>query len=74
MYCVNRADTTTEVEGKRVFVGGENTLAVFYAIDQATGEPTPIQHIDTRGVHCHYFHIDPSGRMLVAQHNFRYAR
>ena len=69
VYGVNRADTTTEVEGKRVFVGGENTLAV-YAIDQATGEPTPIQHIDTRGVHCRTFHIDPSGRMLVAQHNF----
>ena len=47
--------------------GGENTLAVF-AIDPATGEPTPIQHVDTRGIHCRTFHIDPSGRLLVAAH------
>ena len=33
------------------------------------GEPTPIQHIETRGIHCRTFHIDPSGRMLVAAHN-----
>jgi len=50
-----------------VFVGGENTLAVF-AIDPATGEPNPIQHIDTHGIHCRNFHIDPSGRLLVASH------
>jgi 6-phosphogluconolactonase (cycloisomerase 2 family) len=68
LYGVNRADTTTEFEGRNVFVGGENTLAV-YSIDQSTGEPTPIQHIDTRGIHCRTFHIDPSGRMLVAAHN-----
>ena len=36
--------------------------------DAATGEPTPVQHIDTRGIHCRTFHIDPSGRMLVAAH------
>ena len=68
LYGVNRADTTRELEGKNVFVGGENTLAV-YSINQSTGEPTPIQHIDTRGIHCRTFHIDPSGRMLVAAHN-----
>lgn len=68
LYGVNRADTTREFEGTNVFIGGENTLAV-YSIDQSTGEPTPIQHIDTRGIHCRTFHIDPSGRMLVAAHN-----
>jgi 6-phosphogluconolactonase len=68
LYSVNRADTTREFEGRNVFIGGENTLAV-YAINQSTGEPTPIQHIDTRGIHCRTFHIDPSGRMLVAAHN-----
>jgi 6-phosphogluconolactonase len=68
LYGVNRADTTRPFEGRNVFVGGENTLAV-YAIDQSTGEPTPIQHVDTRGIHCRTFHIDPSGRMLVAAHN-----
>jgi hypothetical protein len=67
VYGLNRADAATEIEGKQVFAGGENTLVVF-AINPATGEPTPIQHIDTRGIHCRTFHIDPSGRLLVAAH------
>jgi len=67
VYAVNRASTTTEFEGRRVFAGGENTFAV-YSIDPATGEPSLIQHVDTRGIHCRTFHIDPSGRLLVAAH------
>jgi 6-phosphogluconolactonase len=67
VYAVNRASETTMVEGAKVFAGGENTL-VAYAIDPATGEPTEIQHIGTGGIHCRTFHIDPSGRLLVAAH------
>ncbi len=67
VYVANRASSTVEVEGRRVFAGGENTLAV-YAIDPATGEPSPIQHVDTHGIHCRTFHIDPSGQVLVAAH------
>jgi 6-phosphogluconolactonase len=67
VYVANRADTTTEVNGQKVFVGGENNLAT-YAINQETGEPTPIDHAETHGIHCRTFHIDPSGRMLVAAH------
>jgi 6-phosphogluconolactonase (cycloisomerase 2 family) len=67
VYAVNRASSTIEAEGKPVFAGGENTLAV-YSIDAATGEPTLIQHIDTRGIHCRTFQSDPSGRILVAAH------
>jgi 6-phosphogluconolactonase (cycloisomerase 2 family) len=67
VYVANRASSTTEARGQRVFVGGENSLAVF-AIDPATGAPQPIQHVDTRGIHCRTFHIDPSGRLLVAAH------
>jgi 6-phosphogluconolactonase len=63
-YVANRASSTDQAG---IFVGGENTLAVF-AIDPATGEPNPIQHIDTRGSHCRNFHTDPSGRLLVASH------
>ena len=63
-YVANRASSTDQ---SGVFVGGENTLAVF-AIDRASGEPQIIQHVDTRGIHCRTFHIDPSGRMLVAAH------
>jgi len=67
VYAVNRASSTIQVDGKSVFAGGENTFAV-YEIDMTTGEPVLIQHVDTRGIHCRTFHIDPSGRMLVAAH------
>jgi 6-phosphogluconolactonase len=63
VYVANRASTA--IDG--AFAGGENTLAA-YAIDPNTGEPRPIQHVDTRGIHCRTFHIDPSGRLLVAAH------
>ena len=67
VYVANRASDTVEVAGQRVFAGGENSLAV-YAIDQTSGEPTIIQHVDTRGIHPRTFHIDPSGRLLVVAH------
>jgi 6-phosphogluconolactonase len=67
VYAANRASSTVQVDGKSVFGGGENTLAV-YEIDMTIGEPVPIQQVDTRGIHCRTFHIDPSGRMLVAAH------
>jgi 6-phosphogluconolactonase len=66
-YVANRASSTVEEGGRKVFVGGENNLAVF-AIDQESGEPTPIQHAETHGIHCRNFHIDPGGRLLVASH------
>src|SRR3954462_15162994 len=68
LYGANRAEQTVEFQGKKVFKGGENSIVV-YAINQETGEPTPIQHMETRAFHPRTFHIDPSGRMLVAQHN-----
>jgi 6-phosphogluconolactonase (cycloisomerase 2 family) len=67
VYIANRASSTAEIGGRRVFVGGENSIAVF-AIDPATGAPRLIQHIDTRGIHPRNFHIDPSGRLLVVSH------
>jgi len=68
VYGANRAEATTEFQGKQVFKGGENSIVV-YSIDQSTGEPTPIQHIETQKIHPRTFHIDPSGRLLVAEHN-----
>lgn len=66
VYNINRAYTPVDVGGGRQAVpGGENNIAV-YKIDPATGEPTAIQHMDTRGLYCRTFHIDPSGRLLVA--------
>ena len=49
-------------------INPENSIVV-YAVDQSTGEPKPIQHADTQKIHPRTFHIDPSGRLLVAQHN-----
>jgi 6-phosphogluconolactonase (cycloisomerase 2 family) len=68
VYGANRAEATTEFQGKQVFKGGENSIVVC-AIDQSTGEPKPIQHANTQKIHPRTFHIDPSGRLLVAQHN-----
>ncbi len=67
VYVANRASSTVDQNGKRVFAGGENSIAVF-AIDQTTGKPTPIQHVDTHGIHCRTFHIHPSGRLMVCAH------
>jgi len=64
VYVSNRASNTVEFEGRPVFSGGENNIAV-YAIDPKNGEPTLVQHADTRGLHPRTFAIDPSGRMLV---------
>jgi 6-phosphogluconolactonase len=68
LYGANRAQATVEIDGKKVFKGGENSIVV-YSIDQSTGEPSPIQHVETRKIHPRTFHIDPSGRMMVVQHN-----
>ena len=67
VYGMNRASHRVHFEGKQVFGGGENSLAVF-AIEPASGEPTLIQHVDTQGFHPRTFHIDPSGRVLVVAH------
>ncbi len=68
LYGANRAEATVEYQGKQVFKGGENSIVV-YAINQETGEPTPIQHAETHKIHPRTFHIHPSGRLLVAEHN-----
>ncbi len=65
LYLANRASATVEFEGKKVFGGGENSIAVF-SIDQSTGEPTLIQNIDCRGITLRTFGLDPTGHMLVA--------
>ncbi|NOT28567.1 MAG: beta-propeller fold lactonase family protein, partial [Acidobacteria bacterium] len=68
LYGANRSQDVVEFNGRSVYKGGENSIVV-YAVNQQTGEPTAIQHIETQKIHPRTFHIDPSGRMLVAQHN-----
>lgn len=65
LYLANRADGTTDFKGKKVFAGGENSIAV-YRVDQTTGEPTLIQNIDTQSFHPRTFSIHPNGTMVVA--------
>ncbi len=68
LYGANRSQDVVDFNGNRVYKGGENSIVV-YAISQETGEPTAIQHIETQKIHPRTFHIDPGGRILVAQHN-----
>src|SRR4030095_2624940 len=65
VYVTNRNSGVVDFEGTKVSSGGENNVAVF-AIDQATGEPTLLQHSEARTIHLRTFSIDPSGRLLVA--------
>jgi hypothetical protein len=65
VYQANRASSTVDFEGKKVFAGGENSIVVF-SINQSTGEPARIQNIDGHGIQLRTFAIDPSARMMVA--------
>jgi len=72
VYLGNRSGIATaagpgveDVGGKKVFSAGESNIAAF-AINQQTGEPTPIQHADIRAAHPRTFGIDPAARLLVA--------
>ncbi len=65
VYCVNRGHVSTEYQGKPVLVGVDNTFAVF-SVNEATGEPTLVQHVDSGGICARTFALHPSGRMLVA--------
>ena len=63
-YVTNRADGTIKKDGKTIFAGGENNIAVF-SLDEQTGEPTLVQHIDTEGVEARTYAVDASGTILV---------
>jgi 6-phosphogluconolactonase len=65
VYVSNRAWDTETRDGQKVFVGGVNDIAAF-EIDQTSGEPTLIQHIDTLGIFPRTFGIDAGARVLVA--------
>ena len=65
VYLANRADGVADFQGKKVFAGGENSIAV-YRVEQTTGEPALIQNIDTQSFHPRTFSIHPSGAMLIA--------
>ncbi len=64
VYLANRADWEVDYQGRKVFGGGENSIAV-YTINPATGEPALIQHADTHSYHVRTFALDPTGRLMV---------
>jgi 6-phosphogluconolactonase len=70
VYLANRAVNAAKVDGKSVFAGGENNVAVF-SIDQETGRPTLIQNADTHGMGPVEFAFDPSGRILLVANMMR---
>ncbi|MBH67863.1 MAG: hypothetical protein CMM58_05880 [Rhodospirillaceae bacterium] len=65
VYVSNRTYGRIETMVGSVIPSGEDNIAVF-KIDHRTGEPTPIQHIDTQGSLPRTFSIHASGKMLVA--------
>ena len=67
VYVANRADGVVRDDGEEIFEGGENNIAV-YRVDGETGEPSLVQHADTRGIHPRTFSIDRTGRLLVVGH------
>ncbi|TMK47253.1 MAG: lactonase family protein [Alphaproteobacteria bacterium] len=64
VYLTNRAFWLTDFEGRKVFAGGENSVAVF-TIDQTTGEPTLIQNADGHANYLRTFGIDQDGKILL---------
>lgn len=65
IYVTNRADGIVKQGDNTLWAGGENNIAVF-AVNDKTGEPTLIQHIDTQGIEARTFAIDARGKLLVA--------
>ena len=65
VYCVNRGHVPVDYQGKRVLIGADNAFVVF-SINEATGEPSLIQHVDSGGICARTFALHPSGKMLVA--------
>ena len=64
VYVANRADGVVHDGETDIFEGGENNIAVF-CINGATGEPSVVQHVDTRGISPRTFAVDRSGRLLI---------
>src|SRR6516164_8161214 len=64
VYLTNRTFPARPGGFREISLGGEDNMVV-YTIDENSGEPKPIQHIDGLGVQLRTFGIDASGRMLV---------
>ena len=68
VYVANRASSTVGRGGRSASLPAARTRSRSSRSTPRPASPSPIQHVDTRGIHCRTFHIDPSGRLLVAAH------
>ncbi|MGL5513319.1 MAG: lactonase family protein [Sporomusa sp.] len=64
LYTTNRADGVVQKGDEIISAGGENNIAVF-KINETTGEPTLIQHIDGQGIEGRTFSIDATGKLFI---------
>ncbi len=65
VYQSNRGSGTMDYNGRKIWNGGLNDIAV-WRVDPATGEPMRIQNIDAHGFEIRTFAISPDGRLLIA--------
>jgi 6-phosphogluconolactonase (cycloisomerase 2 family) len=65
VYQTNRGSGTMDYNGRKIWNGGLNDIAV-WKIDTATGEPTRIQNMDAHGFEIRTFTISPDGKLLIA--------
>lgn len=69
VYVANRSSSAKSADGRRIFGGGEDNIAVF-SIDERTGRPQLIQTADAQGFHPRTFSIEPGGRLLMSSAQF----
>jgi 6-phosphogluconolactonase (cycloisomerase 2 family) len=65
VYVGNRNNGVTPASAGSIFLGGENTVAVF-SVNKTTGEPTLIQTADTHGFVPRTLTFDKTGKILIA--------
>ncbi len=65
VYQTNRGSGTVDFNGRKVWNGGQNSVAV-WSLDPGTGEPTLIQNAEAHGFELRTFTIDPAGKVLIA--------
>lgn len=64
LYVTNRSDEVVSEGAQVIFKHGENDVVAF-ALDAKTGEPKPLQHIDSQGVEARTFTLLPDRKLLI---------
>lgn len=64
LYVTNRSDDVVSEGAQTLFRHGENDLAAF-TLNEKTGEPTLLQHIDSEGVEARTFTVLEDRKLLI---------